>query len=83
MLLQSHIIKNHSYSYFVEKGYADGINLMDLPNEIIEKSLFSYLGYIELKTMGLMNLRLKEITESVIKTRCKCMKNVIPNFLFI
>ena len=83
MLLKLSSIKIPTYLYFSEKGYADGINLLDLPNELIEKILFPYLGYNELKEIGFMNLRLKEITESVIKIRCKCMKNILSNFSYI
>ena len=68
--------KNLAYLYFADKGNAKDINLMDLPNEIIEKSLFPCLGNNELKMLRIMNLRLKEITESVIKKRCKYMKDI-------
>ena len=65
-----------AYLYIADKGSANDINLMNLPNEIIEKSLFPCLGNDELKMLRIMNLRLKEITESVIKKRCKYMKDV-------
>ena len=68
--------KNLAYLYFADKGNAKDINLMDLPNEIIEKSLFPFLGNNQLKKLRLMNLRLKKITESVIKKRCKYMKGI-------
>ena len=68
--------KNVAYLYFADKGNAEDINLMDLPNEIIEKSLFPCLGYNELKILRSMNLRLKQIAESVIKNRCKYMKDI-------
>ena len=68
--------KNLANLYFAEEGNAEDINLMDLPNEIIEKSLFPCLGHNELKKLRLMNLRLKEITESVIKKRCKHIKDI-------
>ena len=83
MLLKLSIIKIPTYSYFAEKGYSDGINLMDLPNEIIEKILFPYLGYNEINTLGFVNRRLKEITDSVMKTKCKCMKDILTNLSYI
>ena len=68
--------KNLANLYFADEGNAEDINLMDLPNEIIEKSLFPCLGYNELKILRSMNLRLKEIAESVIKNKCKYMKDI-------
>ena len=68
--------RNLAYLYFADKGNAKDINVMVLPNEIIEKSLFPFLGNNQLKKLRLMNLRLKEITESVIKKRCKYMKDI-------
>ena len=68
--------KNLANLYFADEGNAEDVNLMDLPNEIIEKSLFPCLGYNELKILRLLNLRLKEITESVIKKRCKYTKDI-------
>ena len=68
--------KNLANLYFADEGNAEDINLMDLPNEIIENSLFPCLGHNELNKLRLMNLRLKEISESVIKKRCKYMKDI-------
>ena len=68
--------KNLANLYFADEGNAEDINLMDLPNEIIENSLFPCLGRNELNKLRLMNLRLKEISESVIKKRCKYTNDI-------